>query len=197
MDDTTTKTVNIETIPVEIHLGIIAAVLQLEDDYINIAVGTHLRQLRHASPTIFRVWTVHAATLTLRVARERLAALKPYALETRRRQVRAAFRALVRYAALVLAPVLEDPMDEVLHRTRLAKNTGIACADSDIAYYAAAMVHDSIDTLDCLSPGYGPDELAWIGRRSPPPPFAQGITDTYDYHREVQRPQMEENFDSV
>ncbi|KAA8904610.1 hypothetical protein FN846DRAFT_907721 [Sphaerosporella brunnea] len=163
MDDTTTKTMTIETIPVETHLDIIAAVLQLEDDYIDIAVATHLRQLRHASPTMFRVWTVHGAVLTRQVALERLAALKAYALESRRRLVRATFRYRVRRAALRLAPVLDD--HELRHTWRLGDNLKVAVEEWHAADDELAMVSDRNAHLRaCLEPGYPSGKLNW--RRS-------------------------------
>ncbi|KAA8912541.1 hypothetical protein FN846DRAFT_903532 [Sphaerosporella brunnea] len=156
MPPTTATTTPLSTLPVEILLSIIAAVMHGEDDDIGTAIRTHVRRFRHASAAVYRVWRAHKTALMSRVALERLALLKIRARLIRRRQVRARLRHCVWLASMRLRRNIDDRFDWFAVVQVLA-NSAASLADC-----AAAVIRIRIFHLKCfLSPGYMPCELDW------------------------------------
>ncbi|KAA8896231.1 hypothetical protein FN846DRAFT_910898 [Sphaerosporella brunnea] len=155
----TTTTTPLETLPVEILLSIVAAVMHGEEDYIGTAIDTHVRRFRHASATIFRIWTAHKTALMSRVALERLALLKIEAEMVRRHQVRARFQHLVWLAAMRLRHNVDDQEERV---DWFAVEETLADSVASLADCEASMIRIRIVHLKrFLSPRYMPCEVDW------------------------------------
>ncbi|KAA8896358.1 hypothetical protein FN846DRAFT_910753 [Sphaerosporella brunnea] len=155
------RTMTIQRLPLDILAEILAALLHLHEVDLPV-IDSRVRPFIRAVPAASQVWRAHRKALLRRVALEQLEVLKRRALRVRRIQLQCQLRSIVRRAAFLRAPALEDPLEEEKHRFRLYQRdlaTHFACSFPDMR--AMWLASDINRLRSWLRPGDITCELDW------------------------------------